>query len=87
MPNRIKARINSFIPDELPELIMPHIELCSQSRAIVEGCKGILQYTSDTVRLNCKNVIVSFFGENLSLCNLNDETITVTGKISCINYI
>ena len=87
MPNRIKARINSFIPDELPELITPHIELCSQSRAIVEGCKGILQYTSDTVRLNCKNVIVSFCVENLSLCTLNDETITVTGKISCINYI
>ena len=87
MSNRIKARINTFIPDELPELIMPHIELCSQSRAIVEGCKGILQYTSDTVSLNCKNVIVSFCWENLSLCNLNDETITVTGKISCINYI
>lgn len=87
MPNRIKTKINSFIPEEIPELITPHIELCSQNRAIVEGCKGVLQYTSDTVRLNCKNVIVSFCGENLSLCNLNNETITVTGKISGLNYI
>lgn len=87
MAKKIKNRINSFVPDELPELMMPHIELCSQKRAVVEGCKGILQYSGDTVRLNCKTVIVSFSGENLSLCTLSEETITVTGQINSVNFI
>lgn len=87
MANSMKKRMGNFIPEEIPELITPHIELCSQKRAVVEGCKGVLQYDCDSVRLNCKTVIVSFSGENLSLCTLNDESITVTGRINDISFI
>lgn len=87
MANSMIKRMGTFIPEEIPELITPHIELCSEKRAVVEGCKGVLQYDCDSVRLNCKTVIVSFTGENLSLCTLSDETITVTGKISSISFI
>ena len=85
--NKFKNKLETFIPDELPELIKPHIEIYSKNKAIVEGCKGILQYTCNYVRLNCKTVIISFSGTDLSLCNLNEETITVTGCISDINII
>lgn len=82
-----RKSVRSFIPEELPELLLPHIELCSQSRAIVEGCKGILEYSNEAVRLNCKTVIVSFSGENLSLCTLCDETVTVTGRIGSVSFV
>lgn len=87
MANRLRKRMDTFIPEEIPELMMPHIELCSDKRAVVEGCKGVLQYDCDNVRLNCRTLIVSFSGENLSLCTLSEETITVTGKISGLSFI
>lgn len=87
MANNLKGRMKNFLPEEIPELMIPHIELCSQKKAVIEGCKGILEYTGETVRLNCKGVILSFTGENLCLSSLSDEVITVTGKICEINFI
>lgn len=85
MTKGIKAKIDSFAPSELPELIMPHIELCADKRGIVEGCKGILSFSNEKIGLNCKTHTVLFTGENLSLCELCDGKITVTGKISCVS--
>lgn len=84
MSKPIKTKLRDVVPTEIPELLMPHIELCSDRKAVVEGCKGILEYTGECIRLNCKNRTVSFKGENLSLCTLLNEQITVTGKISAL---
>lgn len=85
MPKNLKSRIQKITPEELPELIMPHIELCSDLRAVVEGCIGISEYSSEEIRLNCKNKTISFKGFNLSLCTLCNEQITVTGRITDIS--
>ena len=87
MSDNKRKNMRSFIPEEIPELLLPHIELCSQNRAIVEGCKGVLEYSSEAVRLNCKTLIVSFSGDNLSLCTLCNETVTVTGKILSVGFV
>lgn len=87
MTKGIKAKIDSIAPTELPELIMPHIELCADKRAVVEGCKGILSYSGECISLNCKNMTVNFNGMDLSLCELCEGKITVTGKISEMSFL
>lgn len=86
MTKGIKAKLSSIAPTELPELIMPHIELCSDKRAVVEGCRGILSYSSEHISLNCKNMTVCFNGMNLSLCELCEGKITVAGMISDMSF-
>ena len=82
MAKSIKKTLQNFTPEELPELLMPHIELCSDIRAVVDGCSGILEYSGEFIKLNCKTKTVAFSGFNLSLCTLCNEQITVTGKIT-----
>lgn len=87
MTKGLKDKIERFAPDELPELIMPHIELCADKRAVVEGCKGILSYSDKLISLNCKNITVSFSGTELSLCELTEGKITVKGKICEVSIL
>ncbi len=87
MTKGFKNKIERFTPDELPELIMPHIELCADKRAVVEGCKGVLSYSDVLISLNCKNMTVSFSGIGLSLCELSEGKITVKGKICEVNLL
>lgn len=87
MTKAFKDKISNIAPEELPELIMPHIELCANKRAVVEGCRGILSYSNELISLNCKNMTVAFSGEDLSLCELCEGKVTVKGKISDINLL
>lgn len=81
MSKRIRERIDEIAPNTMPELIMPHIELCSDCKAIIDGCKGILEYNNCFVKLNCKTKIVCFSGKNLCITALCMEQITVSGTI------
>ncbi len=86
MSKRIKNLIEDFTPESLPELISPHIELCADRHAVVNGCKGILEYNSCRVRLNCGAKVLVFSGCNLCITTLYMEQITVSGKIHQINF-
>ncbi|MBQ4266744.1 MAG: YabP/YqfC family sporulation protein, partial [Clostridia bacterium] len=55
MTKGFKEKIEKLAPVELPELLIPHIELCADERAVIEGCKGILSYSDETISLNCKH--------------------------------
>lgn len=67
----------------LPEI---HLEMLDNSQAVVEGCKGVLAYTGELVRLACGRRIVSFLGEALQLRCLSATAAVVTGKILEIRY-
>ena len=68
------------------ELLLPHIELCSVKMAKVEGCIGIIEYSEDTVKLNCGELIVSFFGSGLTLEGLCGQTVTVSGEMIRVEF-
>ncbi len=81
MAKRIKENFEVLTPETIPELLLPHVELCSDKKAVVSGCKGIMCYSGECVKLNCKNKIITFLGNNLCLTALLEEEITVGGTI------
>lgn len=87
MPKKLKEKIEeiSSLGAE-NELRLPHIELCSNCEAGVEGCAGIIEYDESLVRLNCKSVTVKFSGSRLSIGNLSGGFISVNGKISSVEF-
>lgn len=72
--------------DDSDEFEMPHIELCSNKSAIVEGCRGIIEYCESTVRINCGNVVVKLCGDCLGISSPNTDTIAVKGTIVSVEY-
>jgi len=74
---------------EMPEYSIGtgmHIEINSNHEAVVENCRGILEYTSETVRLIVPGVTVRFNGKALSIGSMNKNSTVVSGKIESIEF-
>ena len=72
--------------DSSEEFEMPHIELCSNKAATIEGCRGIIEYCETTVRINCKNLVVKLCGDCLGISSPSTDTITVKGNIVTVEF-
>lgn len=63
------------------------VELTSDFEALIEGCKGILEYDDNVIRIAAKRFELRFTGENLTLRSLNEENIAIEGKILGVEFI
>lgn len=63
------------------------IELTSDFEALIEGCKSILEYDDNLIRIGAKRFEIRFTGENLTLRSINEECIAIEGKISGVEFI
>ena len=86
-PKGISAGLREFLDDQkstfLPDL---HLEVLDDGQAVLEGCKGVLSYSEEFIRLSCGRRIVSFIGTGLELRCLSSSTAVVTGTILEIRY-
>ena len=74
---------------ELPESSFPgslHIELSENHEAVIEGCRGVLEYGERLIRISTGNLIVTFRGENLSMGGMDHCNAVVSGNIFSIEF-
>ncbi len=84
---KIQAMLSNM---QLPAGAAPncaHFEMNSNREVIVEGCKGILQYDENLVRINTGKMVTSFCGRNLSIKCLTTDSLIVEGFITSIEFI
>lgn len=62
------------------------MEVDSNRRVVVEGCRGILSYTEDCIRLRVPEGELTFLGCGLAMSCLSPDGATVTGVIQCIEF-
>lgn len=63
-----------------------HIEFFSNQKMILEGCKSIVDYQNDYIKLKLKKGSLSVFGKNFLISDFEDEKIIVKGEISSIEF-
>ncbi len=63
-----------------------HIELDGNSSVTLEGSKGVLEYSTDCIRISVENYIVSFSGKNLTLKCISPTALTINGSILNVNF-
>lgn len=66
---------------------MPHFEMNGNREVIIEGCKGILEYDENIIKINTGKIISQFIGRNLSIKGLGPNDLIVTGFITSIEFI
>ncbi|MBQ8503710.1 MAG: YabP/YqfC family sporulation protein [Clostridia bacterium] len=64
----------------------PTVDLISNKEALINGCCGILEYDTASAKINCGNMIIGFYGNQLSVQALSIEEIVVTGEIIKIEF-
>lgn len=62
------------------------IELLENRQAVVEGCKGVLEYSELCIRLSSGRFIIKFSGEGLALKTFNSSSAIVEGKITNVEF-
>lgn len=63
------------------------VQCLGDEEVCVEGCKGILQYEQDTIRVNVGSKQIVFSGQNLSIPVLERDFVQIHGTISKIEFI
>ncbi len=83
----VKENISNLF--ELPkEIIMdlPKISLIGDMQISIENHKGIIEYTTEKIRINTKDGILIVIGEDLFLKSILTETIVIRGEIRSIEF-
>jgi len=83
MPEGLRSFLDEQKTSFLPDI---HLEVLDDGQAVLEGCKGILSYSEEFIRLGCGRRIVTFIGTGLELRCLSSSTAVVTGTILEIRY-
>ena len=64
-----------------------HFEMNSNREVVVEGCRGILQYDENIIKVNMDKMITAFYGRNLSIKCLSADSLIVEGFITSIEFL
>jgi sporulation protein YqfC len=62
------------------------INLTGNEEADIDGCKGIIEYSSEKITLNLGNCCASFCGDSLGMQNFDDERTVISGKFLSIEF-
>lgn len=63
-----------------------YIELSGNKEAMIEGCKGVIEYTDDEIKLNIGKNEIRFLGADLVIKSYFSEQIIIEGNILTIEY-
>lgn len=81
-----KSKRNIDETQNLSTASAARIQLFGNSEAIVEGCCAILEYSSDRIKIDIGNKVVSFSGLNLSMNDYNLSQTNIKGDIISIEF-
>ncbi len=64
-----------------------HMEITGNREIIFEGCRGVLEYTDQSIKLNVGKYIVCFEGRGLRIRCMTECDLVICGFITEIRYI
>ena len=73
-------------PAFLPVLGAPCIELSGNREVLIEGSRGVLEYSPETVRINTSDMILSVFGRGLDLRCISESALIIDGFVTRIDF-
>ncbi|MBQ3284508.1 MAG: YabP/YqfC family sporulation protein [Ruminococcus sp.] len=70
----------------LPVLNEPCIELSGNREILIEGGRGVLEYTDEAVRVNTDSMILTVAGRGLNLKCISDSALIISGFITSLRF-
>ncbi|MDD3766004.1 MAG: YabP/YqfC family sporulation protein [Eubacteriales bacterium] len=74
------------IPKEVV-LDLPKVTIYNDNQVVVENYSGLLEYTSESIRLKTSGKSISIRGLGLELRTVTDIDVLVEGKIKAVEFI
>ena len=94
MPKKIRrelSRLHENLADTIERndavTTEAQIELSGNREALVDGCRGVLQYEDDVIRLSTGRRVVRFQGSDLMIRTMQQNQLLISGTILSIEFI
>lgn len=74
---------------DIPEIArrdVPHIEMQGNREVLVDGCRGVLEYTSDQIKINAGSCVIRFCGGDLTIRAYSENQTEINGEILQIDF-
>ncbi|SHJ79309.1 sporulation protein YqfC [Paramaledivibacter caminithermalis] len=84
---KIKSNISNIL--EIPKEILldlPKITFIGNLQVSIENHKGIIEYSSENIRVKIKDGFIKISGIDLAIKTIITEEIIISGKIASIDY-
>ena len=75
-----------FTPDIPPIINAPCLEFSSNREVVIEGSKGVVEYSGECIRINTADVMLSFFGRELDLKCISESALIIAGYITKVEF-
>ena len=62
------------------------ITINSNKEAVIEGCRNILEYEDDRIKLNLGNKTLQILGNSLSITSITISGVVIVGNISSLEF-
>lgn len=80
--NQLKNKlISEMFRDE------PRIEMAGNREIIIDGCKGVVEYTENNIRISLGENVLSLSGDNLLIQSFDNDVVIINGQISDIDFL
>lgn len=67
-------------------LSAPCLEFSGNREVVLEGSRGVLEYSSETIRVNADGMIISFSGRGLDLRCISASALIIGGFITHVEF-
>lgn len=74
------------IPGEIV-LNIPLISLKGREEAVIENYRGIIEYSTEKIRVNTSSGVLRITGEGLLIKCLDADNVIITGKINSTEFL
>lgn len=71
---------------ELPGIQGTFMELTGNRRLEIDGCKGILEYGMETIRVNASRMVVKVTGRGLMIKCMTRDSVSIEGYIATVEF-
>ncbi len=65
----------------------PCIEMIGNREFMIESCKGVIEYTQETVRISAGRYVIRLTGRGLTLTGMKESSLHVSGVITIIEFM
>lgn len=69
------------------EIVKGNIELFGNKQIIVDGCKGVIDYNEDFLKLDLGKIILKVTGRNLVIDSYIYEQVDLKGEIVSVEFM
>ena len=74
---------------QLPDVILNEakIEMISNRDIIVDGCKGVVEYGENLIKLNIGELVLCLVGDNMIIDSFDSGVAIIRGKFAEISFV